>query len=147
MTAMTNDPVIPVRINQLLLNLAVYLVLIVMVSVGLAILPDAPTKVAAIAVCLAFGLVYRFGFPAANSVRRAGIYFTVQTLLVAALIVVSRISDPFNFPFYILGVQAMLILSSRAGVAWIALFYLISSSSALWIRGAAGVDYRVPYNA
>src|SRR5919206_5123654 len=98
MMAMTNDHVTPVQNNQLL-NLTVYLTLIIMVSISLTLLPDALTKVAATVVCLAFGLVHRFGFPAATTVRRASSYFTVQTLLVTALIVVSRRSDPFNFPF------------------------------------------------
>ncbi len=142
---MINDRVTPVRNNQLL-NLTVYLTVIIMVSLSLTTLPDALTKVAATAVCLIFGLVHRFGFPAAITLRRASIYFAVQTILVTALIVVSRRSDPFNFPFFILGIQAMLILSNRAGVAWIALFYLISSGSALWNRGAPGLT-NILFNA
>jgi signal transduction histidine kinase len=138
MMAMMNDRVTPVRNNQLL-NLTVYLTLIIMASIGLTTLPDVLMKVAATAVCLVFGLVHRFGFPAAITLRRASIYFAVQTILVTALIVVSRRSDPFNFPFFILGIQAMLILSNRAGLAWIALFYLLSSGSALWLRGASSL--------
>ena len=40
----------------------------------------------------------------------------------------------------------MLILSNRAGVAWITLFYLISSTIALWNRGAPGLT-NVLFNA
>ena len=102
MIGMMNGRVTPVRNNQLL-NLTVYLTLMIMVSIALTILPDASAKVIATAVCLAFGLVHRFGFPAATTARRASSYFSLQTLLVTALILVSRISEPFNFPFYMFG--------------------------------------------
>jgi signal transduction histidine kinase len=65
-------------------------------------------------------------------------YFAVQTILITALVIVTHTSDPFTFPFFVLSIQAMTVFSQRSGIAWIVLFYAISSASALWNRGASG---------
>jgi two-component system, NarL family, sensor histidine kinase LiaS len=138
MMAMMNDHATPLRNNQLL-DLTVYVTVIAMVSIGFTLLPDRLTRLAATAVCLAFGLVHRFGFRAANTRRRIIMYLSVQTVLVTALLAVTQTSDPFTFPFFLLGVQAMLVLPQRSAVLWIALFYVIGSISVLWSRGAPGL--------
>ena len=127
--------------NPHLMNLAIYLMVIAMIGISLALLTDALRLAAAITLCVAFGLVHRFGFHAANTERRIIAYFSLQTILITALVVVAQTGDPFTFPFFLLGVQAMLILPQRAAVAWIALFYVISSISVLWSRGARGLVY------
>ena len=135
---MTHVPIAYIR-SPRLLNLAVYLTVIVMAGISVALVPNLLTRLAAIALCVAFGLVHRLGFWAATDERRMLAYFAAQTILVIALLIVTRTSDPFTFPFFLLSIQAMTVFTQRTGIAWIALFYTISSVSALWNRGAPGI--------
>jgi signal transduction histidine kinase len=110
-----------------------------MVSLGFIILPDAITKAAAAALCIAFGLMQALVLQNAYTSRRLVFYFAAQTIIVLALMWISNPSDVFNLLFFILGLQAALIWPSRTAVAWIAGFYILDSLSALWSRGAMGV--------
>ena len=125
--------------NPRLLNWAVYLTVIIMMILGLLTLPDATTKAIAIAICLAFGLVHAFGFRMADTPGRLAVYFTAQIILIASLLRLSHPGDVFNFLFYILALQAVLVLPSRSATAWIVGFYIVDSLSALWSRGAKGI--------
>jgi signal transduction histidine kinase len=128
------------------LDPAVYLTLVVMAAIGFILLPDMLVRALVVALCVAFGLVYRLGDPALGTSRRAYAYFAVQTLLVSGLIVISRISDAFGLLFFILSVQAVLTLPGRAAIVWVVLFYLLGSGTALWSRGASGI-VNVLFNA
>jgi signal transduction histidine kinase len=144
-TAMAASNLLQAR-NTRLLTLATYLTLVIMAVIGIGILPDLLTKAVAVFFCGAVGLVHAIGFQLAATPGRAHMYFAIQSVLIMGLIILDRTSDPFTLLFFILGVQAGLLLSGRAAVAWIAIFYLASSFTALWSRGADGV-INVLFNA
>jgi signal transduction histidine kinase len=137
-SAMINDSSIQLRAPRLL-NLSVYLTLIIMIVISFVRPPDAAIQGVITALCVAIGLVHTFGFRDIHSVRRGLLYFGVQTLLVTALYVVSGMSDAFYFLFFILNVQAMLVLSARGALVWMVCFFLIGCAGALWSRGADGL--------
>jgi signal transduction histidine kinase len=126
----------PLRLrNQWLLNLAVHLALALLVVIGIVVL------------CLAFGLLHQFGFAAIQTVPHAHLYLVVQMLIVTGLCLVARSGDPFNFPFYILSVQAMLVLQPRTALGWITLFYLIGCLTVLFRDGGISPVYLLFYLA
>lgn len=131
---MPDDQMIQIR-NPRLLNISIGMIVIIMISIGLITLPDTLTKATTTALCVVFGLVYLFGFPIAKTPGRLAVYFAIQIILVASLLILSSPSDVFNFLFYVLALQAMLILPTQTAVAWIVGFYLINSLIALWGRG------------
>lgn len=132
------DEMIRVR-NPRLLDLTVYLIVTVMVSISLITMPNGLTKAAAIALCLAFGLVHALGFRFANTPRRLAVYFIIQIIIILALLRLSSPGDVFNFFFYILALEAVIILPTRPATAWIVGFYLLDSLSALWSQGTGGI--------
>ncbi len=128
--------------NPRLLNLTVYLIVIIMVSLGLLTLPGGASKVAAISLCVAFGLVHGFGFRLADTPGRLSLYFVVQVIIILALLRLTAPGDLFNFFFYILGIEAVMLLPGRPALAWIVGFYLLDSLSALVNnngRGTVGI--------
>jgi signal transduction histidine kinase len=138
MLAMIND--IPMHLrNPRLLSLAIYLSLGVLISMSLVLVQSAFAKVTIAVLCLTFALVHTFQFPKVSVARHRIMYFVVQTCLVTSMMVVSHTNDPFNLLFYILTVQAILVMSSRAAIAWIALFFVLASGVALWTRGTDGL--------
>jgi signal transduction histidine kinase len=124
--------------NSRLLTLSVFVAVAMLVSVGFLSLPAALTRLGAAALCLTFAAVYLLSDRVATTPPRAAVYFAVQTLITLALLGLSGSRDTFNFLFYMLGIQAMLVLRARAAGALIAVFYLASSALVLWSRGAAG---------
>jgi signal transduction histidine kinase len=70
---------------------------------------------------------------------RLAVYFVAQISITLTLMVLSSPSDVFNLFFYILGLEAVMILPSRAAISWILGFYLVDSLSALWSRGESGI--------
>src|SRR5262249_41672018 len=109
------------------LNISVYLTLAVVAFIGLLILPNLGTQTLAVALCIGFGLVYRFADPALGTPRRAYIYFATQTVLLTCLIVLAKGSDVFGLLFFILGIQAVLTLPPRMPSGSIPLFYLLQN--------------------
>jgi signal transduction histidine kinase len=49
--------------------------------------------------------------------------------------VLARSSDAFGLLSFIVGIQAVLVVSNRVAIMWIALLYLIESGGAVWERG------------
>lgn len=141
-----NTKMIQVR-NPRLLDLTVYLTVMIMVGISFITMPDALTKAAAIALCLAFGLVHALGFRLVDSPRRLAIYFVVQVIIILVLMRLSSPGDAFNFFFYILGIEAAVILPSRAATAWIVGFYLLDSLNAIWRQGTRGITGVLFYGA
>ncbi len=138
MMAMTNE--IPMHLrNPRLLSLAIYLSLGVLMSMSLVLVESAAAKATIAVLCVAFALVHTFQFPKVTATRHRILYFAVQTCLVTAMMFVSDTNDPFNLLFYILTVQAILVLSGRAAIAWIVLFFVLASGAALWTRGTDGI--------
>jgi signal transduction histidine kinase len=144
--AMTSDNTLRIR-SPRLLDLTVYLIVLIMMGLGLIILPEARTKIVAVALCVAFGLVHAIGFRNANTPGGRAIYFTLQAILVLALMRLSSPSDVFNLLFYILGLEAILVLPARTAVTWIVGFWVVDSVSALWSRGTIGVINVLFYGA
>jgi signal transduction histidine kinase len=133
--------------NPRLLNLTVYLIVAIMVGISYISLPNWLSKAIVGALCIAFGLVHAFGFRLVTTPRRLAVYFVAQIIIVLALMVLASPSDVFNLFFYILGLIAVMILPSRAALAWIVGFYLLDSLSALWSRGAGGIIAVLFYGA
>jgi hypothetical protein len=132
------DEMLQVR-NPRLLNLTVHLIVVIMVGISLITMPDGLAKAAAIALCVAFGLIHAFGFRLVDNTRRLAFYFGVQVTIIMALMILSSPSDVFNLFFYILALEAMMVLPARPATFWIAGFYLLDSLSALWSRGTTGI--------
>ena len=86
-----------------LLDVAVYLTLAILIVVSLIVFAETLARVLIVALCILFGLVYRFGYYAISTPRHAAIYFTLQTLLLTCLITVARTSDLFGLLFFTLG--------------------------------------------
>src|SRR5262245_41261304 len=98
MSAMSDPMMINVR-NPRSFDLAVYLTLTIMATIGLIVLPNTGERALAIALCVVFGIVYRIGNDAISTPRRAYGYFAIQTLLISGLLTLSTISDVFGFLF------------------------------------------------
>jgi signal transduction histidine kinase len=143
---MTQVDIIRIR-NSRLLNLTVYGIVAIMIGLSLLILPDAQTKAIASGLCLAFGLVHAFGFRMAETSGRLFLYFTTQAVIALALLRLSYPSDVFNLLFYILGLEAVIVFSGRAAIAWVVGFYVVDSLGALSIRGMAGMINVLFYGA
>ena len=129
------------------LNLTVYLIVAIMVGISFISLPNEPAKAIAIALCVAFGLVHAFGFRLVDTPRRLAVYFVAQIVIALVLMILDSPSDVFNLFFYILGLEAVMILPSRAAIAWIIVIYLIDSLTALWSRGTSGIIAVLFYGA
>ena len=69
-----NTPSIIQQRPARLFDLAVYLTLLVLMAVSLIVFPDALVRALTVALCSAFGLVYRFGYYAIRTPRHAAIY-------------------------------------------------------------------------
>jgi signal transduction histidine kinase len=129
-----------------LFDLAVYLTLAVLAVVSLLIFSNALVRGMSVALCLAFGLIYRYSYYAIRTLRQATIYFGVQTLVLTGLVVLARTSDVFGLLFFTLGIQAVLTWPTRRAIVWVVLFYLIDSGGALLYRGPEGI-VNVLFNA
>lgn len=116
----------PLQLRALpLLNAAVYLSLILLITIGFVMYPSWLIRGAIALLCLLFGVVHQYGFPNIHTTRQAHIYFVIQLVLVTLLCLAAQSGDPFNFPFYILSIQAMLLYRPRAAAVWIVLYYLV----------------------
>jgi signal transduction histidine kinase len=125
--------------NLRLLNLTVFLIVMIMIIISYISMPNGQTKAAAIALCAAFGLVRGFGFGKADTSGRLAIYFITQVIIILTLLRVSSPRDIFNFFFYILTLEAVLVLPIRPAIAWVTGFYLLNSLNALWNQGIGGI--------
>lgn len=132
------DEMLQVR-NPRLLDLMVYLIVTIMVVIGFISLLDVMTKTIAITLIVAFGLVHAFGFRKTRTSGRLAVYFGVQGILILALMALTAPRDIFNLFFYVLALEAVMILPTRVAMAWIFGFYLLDSLIALWSRGTEGI--------
>ncbi len=130
--------IVPLR-NTRLFDMAVYVTVVVLAIVSVLWLPESWARVPAVVVCLVYGLVYRFGFAAIRTFRQAVVYFVAQVLLLTVLVVLTRASDIFGLLFFILGIQAVLVLPNRVAILGIVLLYLIQSGVGLWSRFPEGI--------
>jgi signal transduction histidine kinase len=140
------DAMIRVR-NLRLLNLSVYLIVLIMATISYISMPTGQTKAAAMALCTGFGLVHAIAFRRADTPGRLAIYFIAQTIIILALLRLSSPRDVFNFFFYILTLEAVLILPTRQAAAWIVAFFLLDSLNTLWNQGSTGLIGVLFYSA
>jgi signal transduction histidine kinase len=108
------------------LDLANYVALAVMYGLGSHALDSSRARLIAAALCIGFALTHALVFPKVKDLRTAAAYFTLQTLLVTSLLLLSLDDGEFfGFLFYILAVTAATSLPGRAAAGWIALFFVI----------------------
>ena len=120
-----------------LISLCFLVVVVMLASVAWLTVTGLAARLGAVALCLALGVVYALGQGAAATPRRAAAYFLVQAILALGLLALSGGRDSFNFPFYVLGLQAMLLLAPRPASLLIIVFYLASSLLIWSSRGSA----------
>lgn len=148
----TSPPYAPLRYNRLmqpptiiqlrnprLFDKAIYVTLAVMMAIIAILFPRVLVSVSGIALCIAFGLVYRLGYYAIHVPRQATLYLATQSLILVALHALVPTSDVFGLLSFILGIQAVLVVPNRIAIRWIVLLYLIDSGTVLWARGAQGI--------
>ncbi len=120
-------------------NFTVYVVLLILALIGMVVMPTWIARGSALAMLLIFGLLHTFGYRNRQTTKQLTHYFALQTMLITCLIWVARPSDVFTFLFFILGVQAMIVLPARWGLAWIGLFFTIDGIFGLIQHGADGL--------
>lgn len=125
--------------NLRLLNLTVFLIVMIMIIISTISMSNGQLKAAAIVLCAAFGLVQGLGFGKANTLSRLAIYFIIQVTIILTLLRVSSPRDVFSFFFYILTLEAVLVLPARPAIAWVTGFFLLTSLNALWNQGIGGI--------
>jgi NarL family two-component system sensor histidine kinase LiaS len=120
-----------------LISLSVFVAVAMLVSVALLTLTGA-TRLGAVSLCFSFATVYALVNRAATTPRRVATYFAAQALVTTALLALSGARDSFNFLFYVLSIQAMLVLPTRAAGGLITTCYLASALLTLGSRGLEG---------
>ncbi|MCB0226444.1 MAG: sensor histidine kinase [Anaerolineae bacterium] len=125
---MDKEPILPLT-NLRLIHVATYLTAVVIGVLGAGGLTNLPARLAFVTLCLAFALVYAVAVRSDNFVRRAHLYFTVQTGLFIGLIALRSPSGAFPFLLFILAIQATIVFPGRVAVRWLAIFYLLASFS------------------
>jgi signal transduction histidine kinase len=125
--------------NPRLFDMAIYVTLAMMAVIIASVFPGVLLRGASVALCIAFGLVYRLGYYAIRTPRQATLYLTTQSLILLTLHVLAPASDLFGLLSFILGIQAVLVMPNRMAIMWIMLLYLIDSGGALWVRGVEGI--------
>lgn len=126
--------------NPFLLDASTYISTAVMALLGISGLQNLVLQITALTLCLLFVLLYRFTFRTGYYERSPALYFAAQAVILLMLLLLnSSASDAFNFLFYILTVQATVVLQARAAAIWITIFFVIASSVVLLNRGLDGL--------
>ena len=126
--------------NPFLLDASTYVSAAVMALLGISGLPNLTLQIAALALCLTFALLYRFLFRTGYYERNPFIYFGAQAVVMVMLLLLqSSSSDAFNFLMYILTVHATVVLSMRAAVFWVGIYFVIAAAASLISRGTEGL--------
>ncbi len=136
--SMQNQTGIPL-INRRIENLAVYAVLLMLATIALFVVQSVVAKGGALVLLLLFALFHTVGYRNTRTPKQLTLYFALQMLLITCLIWLSRPSDALTFLFFVLGVQAMIVLPLHWGLAWIGLFFVIDSISGITQRGSDGI--------
>lgn len=111
-----------------LLDLSSYSALVVMGTLGTLGLPDPGRRLVAVALCLLVGVVTAVGPRVASTTAGRIATFAIRTALVTGLVLLGSADyASFVFLFFVLSVQVPLDFEGRAAVAWIALFWIVSS--------------------
>ncbi len=97
-------------------NIATYVPLLITTLIGLIVLPDIPTKLLALGLCIFFGLFYAFRFRAITKYPALFTYFLIQTAVIIALTILAHPSDAFAFLLFVLSIQITMLLPIRAAI-------------------------------
>ena len=138
MKKMQSNVVLRLR-DPFLLDLSTYLSVAAMALLGVSGLPNLSLQVAALALCLTFALLYRFLFRTSYYERNPALYFGAQAIVMFMLLLSSNASDVFNFLFYLLTIQAAVVLNIRRAILWTALYFCISALAVFLARGTDGL--------
>ena len=126
--------------DPLLLDITTYLSVVVMSLLGMSGLPSLRSQLIALGLCLTYGLLYRFFFRTGRYEQNPAAYFGAQGFVLALLFLLgSSSTDAFNFLFLLLSINAALVLTSKAAVLWIGIYYVFVSSIVLLTAGLDGV--------
>ncbi len=129
------------------LSASIYLTIAVMCALGIAGLSSRAAQAAAVALCLAFALLYPLMFRRARSERGRAGYYAAQALVIAGLMLLrSRNGDVFTFLFFLMSIRVASSSPPRAAAAWICGFCLVSSGILLWANGR-GALFALAFNA
>jgi signal transduction histidine kinase len=119
---------------------ASYLTVAIMYGIGIATMASPLHQGTALALGIAFSAVYAMGFRALREGHSLTPYFAVQTALITAtLLLPVRISDAFNFAFYLMTFQGWMVFAPPTIIRWTVLFFTISATRALAERGPEGL--------
>ena len=126
--------------DPFLLDVSTYVSTAVMALLGISGLQDPALRIIALALCLAYALMYRFLFRTGYYERNPPVYFAGQALLLLMLLLLnSNASDAFNFLFYILTVHTTVVFQIRTAAVWTFVYFAIASGVALANNGADGL--------
>jgi signal transduction histidine kinase len=134
-----------------LIQAAVYATLAAILIGGASSAPTPFIRWATIGLLLLFGLLFGLWpvlFPSLDrSPWPAHLYLALQTALAAALMVMSNNWTLFTILFFILSVQAVLLLPPRPALAWIAGFALVTAALGVVNWGLSGGLWTIPFYA
>lgn len=125
------------RRDDVLLMISAYILLAVIGAVVLASTQDATDRWVAIALLLTFGVAMARMPDTGTSAQRVHIYLGVQTVIILSTTFLLSASG-FVLLFFILSVQAMLLLPGRLGFLWIGIFTLITGGTYFYYSDAPG---------
>jgi signal transduction histidine kinase len=133
---MKNEIVQPRNLRPL--NIATYAPLLITTLIGLIVLPDIPTKLLALGLCIFFGFFYSFRFRTITTYSALVIYFLIQTAVIIALIILAHPSDAFTFLLFVQSIQITMLLPIRIAIPALVIFYFIDSKDAILSFDANG---------
>jgi signal transduction histidine kinase len=123
-----------------LLDTATYIAIAMMSLLGITGFDSLRLQLAALGLCLLFGIFYHFHLRVETFVRNPHLYFGAQAFILTLVFSLGSTStDAFNFLFLILTIHTALVLPGKAAVIWISIYYVIVSSVVLFTRGADGI--------
>jgi len=135
---MTNTSVIRVRVPALL-DTVTYISLVVMALLGASRLSTLNFRLAALGLCLIFGLLYRFVFHSWIYEKFPAVYFGAQLIVMVFLLSLGpKSTDSFNFLYLLTCIHATLTLTRKTAVMWVLVYFGTVSASALIASGTNG---------
>ncbi|MBP2364423.1 sensor histidine kinase [Pseudonocardia parietis] len=113
---------------------------VVMSVLGILGLQEPGAMIVAGVLCAGYGVLDVLGRWSGTMAWRPEVLLGLQTVLVAALLLLpSRLQDAFGFLLVLLSIRSVLFLGPRAGSVWIAVFWIVSASTAVWRQGVEGL--------
>jgi len=135
---MPSKAVTPVRIPELM-DYATYISLLVMSLLALRGLDTVIPQLILLALSTVVGLLYHFVLRSGRYKENPVIYFGSQFIVMALLLLVGSSSvDALNFIFLIVALHAALVLTLRAAVFWIIVYYLTICAAVFIRQGSNG---------